>query len=111
MVTKLKDITMNNIEWEVVDEVPGDLTAEILKGLLEAQGIPVLLSQEGLGHSAIAITVGSLGRVQMLVPPQMVERARQVLKDYQNGVFEKEETPSIPEDDDNTTDQITGSSS
>ena len=100
---------MDNFEWEVADEVSGALAAEILRGLLEAQGIPVLLSQEGLGHSAISVTVGRLGRVQILVPVQMVERARQVLKDYQSGVFEKDEPLSIPEDDDDTSDQSTGS--
>ncbi len=30
---------MTEEKWEVVDEVQGDMQAEILKGMLEAQGI------------------------------------------------------------------------
>jgi hypothetical protein len=36
---------MSDQTWEVVEIVSGDLQAELLRGLLEAQGIPVMLSQ------------------------------------------------------------------
>ena len=35
--------------WVVLDQVSGSAVAEMLKGLLEAQGLEVLLSQEGIG--------------------------------------------------------------
>jgi hypothetical protein len=81
---------MNDLQWEVVEEVAGDGRAKILAGLLEAQGIPVLLSQEGVG-SVYAVTVGKLGRVQILVPADSLEQARQVIEDYHLGAFEAKE--------------------
>ena len=54
-------------DWIVLDEVAGMLQAEILRGLLEAQEISTVLSQEGAGR-AIGLTIGTLGTVQILIP-------------------------------------------
>jgi hypothetical protein len=45
-----------NNEWVVLEYMPGDLQAEILRGLLEAQGIPdyVLGSMGELSVSPLA---------------------------------------------------------
>jgi hypothetical protein len=86
-------------KWEVVDEVPGDMQAEILKGLLEAQGIKVWLSQEGIGHSVFAVTVGSMGRVQILVPHQQLQSARTLLDEFYAGSLENIELEVPPEDE------------
>lgn len=77
---------MSDDQWVMIDEVPGTLQAELLRGLFEAQGLPVLLSQEGAGH-AFALTVGAMGRVQILVPAPFAERAREVLEQYYAGEF------------------------
>ncbi len=74
-------------EWKLVDKVQGQLPAEILKGLLEAQGITVWLNQEGAAK-AYAVEVGTLGTVEILVPSSMVDKARQVLEAYYRGDFE-----------------------
>ncbi len=79
-------------DWEVVAEVGGMLTAELWRGLLEAQDIPVVLSQEGAGK-AIGLTVGPLGNVVILVPANELDRARQVLADYETGEYEQSESP------------------
>lgn len=76
-------------EWEVVDELTVSGRAEILRGLLEAQGIPVVLSQEGAGHFGYAMTIGRLVRVQILVPSSSAGLARQVLAEYYAGEFEE----------------------
>jgi hypothetical protein len=68
-------------KWEVVDQVAGELQAELIRGILEAQDIEVVLSQEGIGH-IYATTVGLFGRVQILVPAADVPRAQQILKRY-----------------------------
>jgi hypothetical protein len=47
-------------KWVMVDEVSGGIQAEILRGLLESQGIPVWLNQEGAGK-AYGITLPALG--------------------------------------------------
>jgi Putative prokaryotic signal transducing protein len=88
--------------WVVLETVGGSFQAEILRGLLEAQGVPVVLSQEGAGHSAYAVTVGPLGEVQILVPAEELSNARKVLDDYYSGAFE--DLPPLddgvtPEDD------------
>ncbi len=85
-------------EWVVVEKVEGQLQAEIMKGLLEAQGIRVWLNQQGLAH-AYAVTVGSLGLVQILVPNTQVDQAKQVLEAYYRGDYEDMELRG-PESDD-----------
>ena len=50
---------MSEEKWEVVIEAPGVLQAEILRNLLEAQGIKVFLNQEGAGR---AVGVGGAGQ-------------------------------------------------
>jgi len=78
---------MSEQTWELLTEVDGELNAEIMRGLLEAQGIPVNLSQEGAGK-VYGLTIGEFGRVEILVPSGYLEQARQVLIDLNNGVFE-----------------------
>jgi len=88
--------------WEVIAHVYGELQAELLRGLLEAQGILVALNQEGAGR-AYGLNVGPLGQVQIMVPASSVEDARHVLADYYAGNFEtpnEEESEDIEEDED-----------
>lgn len=89
---------MENLHWVVVEEVSGGFQAEILRGLLEAQGVQAVISQEGLGRSVYAMTIGDLGRAQIMVPSTEVERAMQILEDYRAGKFEN--PPSPAEDSD-----------
>ena len=81
---------MTDQEWVLLEKVQGQLQAEILKGLLEAQGITVWLNQEGAAR-AYAIEVGSLGSVEILVPSGMIGQARLVLEEYYRGDFENME--------------------
>lgn len=74
---------MAESEWEVVYETDGQLQAELLRGLLEAQEIPVVLSQEGIGR-VYGLTVGPLATVQILVPGSKAERARSILREYES---------------------------
>jgi len=76
----------SEIEWVAIERVNGALQAEILRGLLEAQGIQVFLSQEGAGR-AIGLSVGPLGEVEIWVPAESRQLAEQVLEDYRAGLF------------------------
>ena len=87
---------MTDENWEIIDEVYGELQAEILRGLLEAQGIQVVLNQEGAGR-AYGINVGSLGMVQIMVPSHAAIEGRKVLEDYKEGKFT--ESGGLVEDD------------
>jgi hypothetical protein len=54
------------------------LEAQIIKGRLESEGIPVLLSYESAGL-VYGITVDGLGEVKIMVPRNLAEEAREIL--------------------------------
>lgn len=97
---------MNDIKWEVVAEVNGDAQAEIMRGLLEAQEIPVFLSQEGAGR-AMGLDIGELGAVQVLVPSNKAALASEILQEYFSGKYENTEIDTTQEtlDDDELWDE------
>jgi hypothetical protein len=78
---------MTEEEWVLVDKVEGQLQAEMLRGLLEAQGIMVWVNPQGAAR-AYAVTIGTLGAVELLVPSSAADQARQVLDAYYRGDFE-----------------------
>jgi hypothetical protein len=89
---------MSEERWEVIVEVAGQLQAEIMRGMLEAQGIKVWISQEGAGK-AYGVNVGRLGRVQILVPAGEVEQAKALLDEYYSGQLEDETFDDYIEDE------------
>ena len=54
------------------------LEAQIIKGRLESEGIPVLLSYESAGL-VYGITIDGLGEVKIMVPRDLAEEAREIL--------------------------------
>ncbi len=82
---------MTNSKWVSVAKIHDDIQAEVLRGLLEAQDIPVVLSKEGAGR-AIGLTVGSLGEVDILVPESYQSEARETLASYERGEFEADDS-------------------
>lgn len=81
---------MSDPQWKVVIEVPGDIQAEIIRNMLEAEGIKVFLNQEGAGR-AVGLTMGPMGEVQIMVPDNQFDQARQLIDDYYEGKFEIDE--------------------
>ena len=78
---------MTDDEWVLIDKIQGQFQAEIIKGLLEAQGIQVWLNSQGAAR-AYAVTVGTLGAVELLVPSSQADRAREIMEEYNRGDFE-----------------------
>jgi hypothetical protein len=73
-------------EWkDIIQTTP--IQAEIFKGLLESQQIPVLLTQEGAGR-AIGLTSTPMGIVHLYVPQSQVEAANDILDRYYQGEWE-----------------------
>lgn len=68
-----------NAELVVVHESSGPLTAEVVKGKLESEGIEAMLKYE-TAESVFPVTVDGLGKVQVLVHAEDEKRAREVLK-------------------------------
>ena len=60
---------MTDSEWEKVTVATGELQAEIIRGMLEAQDIEVLLFQEGAGK-VFSVSVGPLAEVLELFSPK-----------------------------------------
>jgi hypothetical protein len=62
------------------------MEAQIIKGHLESEGIPVLLSYESAGL-VYGLTVDGLGEVKIMVPERLAEEAKKILE---SNVEEKE---------------------
>jgi hypothetical protein len=74
----------------VVHTTAGPMQAEIIRGLLEAAGIPARLSQESAG-SVYGFTVGAMGLVDILVPEEFAAQAQEVLDAYEHGELAEDE--------------------
>jgi hypothetical protein len=87
--------------WIEIQRLLDPVQAEILRGLLEAQGIQVWLSQEGAAR-ALGLSLTPMGEVILMVPTSHVEDARETLGKYYAGTLEYEITdkgyPTNPED-------------
>lgn len=57
----------------------GQLRAAVIRSVLESAGIPVMLRFESIG-STLGITVDGLGRVDVLVPSEWEQEARDLLE-------------------------------
>jgi hypothetical protein len=56
------------------------MEAQIIKGRLESEGIPVLLSYESAGL-VYGLTIDGLGEVKIMVPKHLAEEAREILRE------------------------------
>ena len=65
-------------QWDRVAFVPGMVRADIIKGRLQTEGIPVKLRYESAGR-IYALTLDGLGEVEVLVPSDRLQRAREIL--------------------------------
>ncbi len=55
------------------------MEAQIIKGRLESEGIPVLLSYESAGL-VYGLTIDGLGEVKIMVPKHLAEEAKEILE-------------------------------
>ncbi|MDM7914622.1 MAG: DUF2007 domain-containing protein [Candidatus Eisenbacteria bacterium] len=73
---ELEEAAMDGLE--VVYRASGMIEAEIVKGYLDAQGIPSELEYESAGK-VYGLTMDGLGEVRVRVPADFVEEAREAL--------------------------------
>ncbi|NJN44971.1 MAG: DUF2007 domain-containing protein [Anaerolineae bacterium] len=92
---------MADERWEELRTVVNSIEAEILRGLLEAQGIRVYLSQEGAGR-ALGLSFTPMGEVTIMVPTSQMTLANEILNSYLTDSIEDHVTdkgyPTSPED-------------
>ena len=75
---------MNAKEWTKITVLYDPVEAEMLRGLLEAQGIQVLLSKEGAAK-ALGLSTGIMSEIEVLVPQGQVVTATKLLSEYFGG--------------------------
>lgn len=78
---------MSDQKWEYVTTVFDPIQAEILKGLLEAQGITVNIVREGY-QAAYGFANQPGTKIEILAPTSQVEEAREIIQEYNEGKFE-----------------------
>jgi hypothetical protein len=84
---------MDEMKYAMLTEVTGRWRADILESFLESEGIDVELFQDSLSHT---FYTDPFAPVQVFVPKETVEKAREILKEFDD-TFENEDEE---EDDD-----------
>jgi hypothetical protein len=69
----------NDLAKILVLNDPGQ--AELLRGLLEAQGINVMLSKEGAA-TAYGLTVGAFSEIEVFVPRSQYDMAKPIVDEF-----------------------------
>jgi hypothetical protein len=77
VVGKRKDLV-------VVHIAQGELEASVIKSHLECEGIPVMLQYESVGR-VFGLTVDGLGEIRILVPQELAEKAKEIIKPQEVG--------------------------
>lgn len=72
---------MDELKWELLTEIQGRWEADIIKAYLADKGIDSELFQESVGQ-LIPTNLDVFGLVQIFVPKEHAEIARQLLKEY-----------------------------
>jgi hypothetical protein len=86
-------------DWVRADSFTDMMQANIVRGRLEAEGIPSIIANE---HTVTADWTHSLalGGVRVMVPPYHLQDAREVIKQIDAGEFMEDEEPEqITEED------------
>jgi hypothetical protein len=68
-------------EFVEIDKVQGDFEAQVIRGLLESEGIDTIV-KAGLVQTIHPITVDGLGEVRVCVRERDLPRAREILEAY-----------------------------
>ncbi len=82
---------MDNASWEQLTQIDGLIQAEILKSYLEANAIPVELLRETGMPSTYPFTADELGPVDVYVPKENIDQARELLALFNTPPEEEEE--------------------
>jgi hypothetical protein len=79
---------MGSVYVELVS-VSGLMEAQIILGMLQAYGIDAVMSHEAAA-AIYGLGIGPTAEVDILVPEESLEEAKQLLNDYHEGNFESE---------------------
>ncbi|MBK9781587.1 MAG: DUF2007 domain-containing protein [Anaerolineales bacterium] len=74
---------MDEMKYELLTELNSRMQADLLESFLEANGVDVELFQESVGHSIYPVNVDMLGRVQVFVPKDKIQKAKELLEYFE----------------------------
>lgn len=83
--------------WELLTIVVGEIQAELILGLLKAQGVNANAVQEGAGK-AYGLGVGPLGEIEITVPTTQLAQAQDILARYESGDIAASTFEEVSED-------------
>jgi hypothetical protein len=72
-------------EWSQIFKAANIIDANLIKGRLESEEIPVMLKYEIAGQ-LYGITVDGLSEVRVLVPKELQHEAAEIIDDIQNSL-------------------------
>jgi hypothetical protein len=70
---------MSGGDWPVVFSTGDQVEAEVVRGLLESSGIPVIAVRHGLKRFEPWLGATASGSIDLKVPPDRAEEAREIL--------------------------------
>ena len=79
---------MTDTDLAVVFRTQSDIEANVVRGLLETQGISAVLSSDG-PHAIFPLTVSGLGEVRLTVHAEEAERATRLILDFRQEVSDR----------------------
>lgn len=86
---------MAKIEYVEVYTTNGQLEADMIRLMLEANGLHVITRQESAG-AVYGLTVGPLGEVKILVPENEAAEAINLLEAMEEGKLDKDIPGEVP---------------
>ncbi len=66
-------------ELVVIYNAASQVEADVIKGLLEAEGIPAMISQESL-NTTYGLVMGGLGELKIMVAAKREQEARELIQ-------------------------------
>jgi hypothetical protein len=87
---------MAGVELVTVYSSMGMLRAQVMRGKLEANGVPVFLKYESVGQ-VFGLTVDGLGLVEVKVPVELAEAARALIREDEDDWPESQQLPDQDE--------------
>jgi len=70
---------MDKLSWELLTQIDGLIQAEVLQSYLQANDVPVEIIRETGMPSTYPFTADEFGPVDVYVPKEVIERARELL--------------------------------
>jgi hypothetical protein len=87
---------MDKMKYEKIGDANSRAEADVIEGFLEAEGIDVELVEESVSYSSYAMP---FARVQIFIPKEKIEQARELLKSFDDILQEEDEEDEEEKED------------